>query len=169
LEAALERPEEEHFGLPKRHYFVPPEGAQEEEDPGWGEEIGFSEEEESGESIDRFLVLPQEDVPVHPPLPTAGEPQVDYSRSYILTSNEFVASLEAKATCRNQLLEEARLRKIAAEESKEKRRLEKLDKERKSKERAAERAAKKREKQYWENVKKNGWGDKLPQGERSKS
>jgi hypothetical protein len=105
------------------------------------EEIGFSEEQESRESIDRFLVLSQEDVPIYPPLPAVGEPQVDYSRSYILTLDEFVASLEAKAAHKNQLVEEARLRKIAAEESREKKRLEKLEKERKSKERAAERAA----------------------------
>jgi hypothetical protein len=34
LEATLARPKEENFGLPKRHYFVPLEDAQEEENPG---------------------------------------------------------------------------------------------------------------------------------------
>jgi hypothetical protein len=119
--------------------------------------------------------LPQEDVPVHPPLPATSEPHVDYNHNYIFTSDEFVASLEAKAACRNQLVEEARLKKLGRlqlrragrrgeqgeEESREKKRLEKLEKERKSKERAAEHATQKREKQYWDNVKKNGWSDKL--------
>lgn len=124
----MARPEEEHFGLPKRNYFVLLEDAHEEEDLGWREEIGFSDEQESRESIDRFLVLLQEDVPIHPLHPAVGKPQVNYSCNYILTSDEFVVLLEAKAAHKNQLVEEAWLRKIVVEESREKRRLEKLEK-----------------------------------------
>jgi hypothetical protein len=125
LEAVLAEPEEQEHGLSRRHYFVHPEEGQEEEDHGWGEEVGFTEDQESGDSIDRFLVLPQQDAPIHRSVPTGGEPQIDYSRSHILTSEEFVASLEAKAAKKQQLLEEARLRKIAGEENREKKRLEK--------------------------------------------
>jgi hypothetical protein len=45
-----------------------------------------------------------------------------------LTSDEYVASLEAKAARKQALLEESRVRKIAAEDSKEQRRLQKLEK-----------------------------------------
>ena len=41
------------------------------------------------------------------------------------------------------------------------RRLEKLEKERRCRERAKERATKKLEKQYWDKVKYDGWGNKL--------
>jgi hypothetical protein len=60
-------------------------------------------------------------VPVHAPLLAAIEPQIDYSQSYILTSDEYVASLEAKVAQKQALLEDTRLRKIAAEEGKERR------------------------------------------------
>jgi hypothetical protein len=94
LEAALGESEQlDADKLPKKHYFV----LGSEVDDGWGEEIGFNENSENPDSIDRFLVLPQEDLPVHVPLPTTGEPKIDYSRSHILTSDEFVASLKAKA------------------------------------------------------------------------
>jgi hypothetical protein len=128
LEAALAELEEQECGLHRRHYFVPLEEGQEEEDHGWGEEVGFTEDQESGDSIDRFLVLPQQDVPIHRYVPTGGEPQIDYSRSHILTSEEFMASLEAKAAKKQQLLEEARFRKIAGEENMKKKRLEKQEK-----------------------------------------
>jgi hypothetical protein len=161
LEAALAEPEDQEHGLSRRHYVVLLVEGEEEQEHGWREEVGFTKDQASADCIDRFLVLPQEDVHVHPTLPTGGKPQVDYSRSYILTSDEFLASLEAKAAKKQQLLEEARLRKIAAEENREKRRLEKLEKERRVKEHAEERAAQKCEKQYWDNVKKSGWDDKL--------
>jgi hypothetical protein len=106
-------------------------------------------------------VLPQEDLPVHAPLPRSSEPQIDYSRSHILTSDEFVASLEAKAARKQAILEDAQVRRTAAKETKEMRRLEKLDKEKRSKLRAEERAASKREREYWEKVKRDGWGNKL--------
>jgi hypothetical protein len=83
-------------------------------------------------------VLPQEDLPVHAPLPRSSEPQIDYSRSHILTSDEFVASLEAKAARKQDILEDAQVRRTAAEETEEMRRLEKLDKEKQSKLRAEE-------------------------------
>ena len=91
----------------------------------WGEEIGFNEHSNKG-SIDRFLVLPHEDILIHVTLPVDGEPQIDYSRNYILTSDEYVASLEAKATHKQVVLEETRLKKIAAEESKEQQKVQKL-------------------------------------------
>jgi hypothetical protein len=53
---------------------------------------------------------------------------LDYSRSYILTSDEYAASLEAKAARKQAVLEEVRVRKIAAEESKEQRKVLKLEK-----------------------------------------
>jgi hypothetical protein len=71
-------------------------------------------------------VLPQADLPEHAPLPVNGESQIDYSRSHILTSDEFVASLEAKAAQKQAILEEAHNRRRVAEETKEMRRLEKL-------------------------------------------
>jgi hypothetical protein len=95
LEAALENLEEQDTNsLPKRHYFVLGESPAEED--GWGEEIGFNDGSGNPDSFDRFLVLPQEDLPVHAPLPGSSEPQIDYSKNHILTSNAFVASLEAK-------------------------------------------------------------------------
>jgi hypothetical protein len=66
--------------------------------------------------------------------------------SHILTSDEYVASLEAKAAHKQALMEEARIRKIATEDSKERRRLQKLEKMQKAKERSEERAANKHEK-----------------------
>jgi hypothetical protein len=85
---------------------------------------------------------------VHAPLPISSESQFDYSRSHILTSDDFVASLEAKAAWKHAIMEEAQVRRIAAEETKEMRRLEKLEKENWSKLRAEERAASKREREY---------------------
>jgi hypothetical protein len=90
-----------------------------------------------------------------------GKPHIDYSKSYILTSEEYVASFEAKA-CRKQALQkEAQLKKLVAKESKQNCRLEKLEKAAKSKARAEERAPNKRYSDYWEKVKRDGWGDKL--------
>jgi hypothetical protein len=161
LEAALgESDPQEKPSLPQQHYYVPGEAGGEEED-GWGEEIGFNEGSESIDSFDQFLVLPQQDLPVHVALPAGGEPQIDYSQSYILTSDEYVASLEAKAARKQAILEDSRLRKIAAEENKERRRMEKLEKEKRCQERAEERAVNKREKAYWKKMKHDGWGDKL--------
>jgi hypothetical protein len=160
LEAALEDIEEHDTEtLPRRHYFVP--GTATEDEGGWGEEIGFNDNSENPDSIDRFLVLPQQDLPVHTPLPASGEPQIDYSRSHILTSNEFVAFLEAKAARKQAILEEAQIRRRAVEENKEMRRLEKLEREKRCKKRVEERAANKKEKEYWEKVKRDGWGDEL--------
>jgi hypothetical protein len=95
----------------------------------WGEEIGYIEQGHAEDSIDHFLVVSQQDVPQHDPLPLGGEPQIDYSKSYILTSKEYVASLEAKASRKQAVQEEAHLRKIAADENKENRRLQKLEKQ----------------------------------------
>jgi hypothetical protein len=89
-------------------FYVLPVECDEESDSGWDEEIGFSEHSNEG-SIDRFLVLPHEDIPVHDPLPAGREPQIDYSRSYILTSDEYVASLEAKIAHKQAFLEEVRV------------------------------------------------------------
>jgi hypothetical protein len=127
----------------------------------WGEIIGYSEQGAWDDSIDRFLVLPQQDVPMHEPLRPGGEPQIDFSKSYILTSEEYMASLEAKASRKQALQEEARLHKVAADASKENRRLEKVQKEAKSKARALGRAANKRYNDYWEKVKRDGWDDSL--------
>jgi hypothetical protein len=105
---------------------------------GWGEEIEFNDGSGNPDSIDRFLVLPQEDPLVHALFPGSSESQIDYSRSHILTSDEFVASLEAKAARKQDILEDAQVRRTAAEETEEMRRLEKLDKEKQSKLRAEE-------------------------------
>jgi hypothetical protein len=47
---------------------------------------------------------------VHTLLPVNGEPQIDYNRSHILTSDEFVAFLKAKAARKQTILEEAQAR-----------------------------------------------------------
>jgi hypothetical protein len=126
LEAALGESEQlDADRLPKRHYFVPGN----EGDDGWGEEIGFNENSENPDSIDRHLVLPQEDLPVHVPLPATSEPRIDYNRSHILTSDKFVASLEANATQKQALLEEAEMQRLLVEENKEVHMLQKLDRE----------------------------------------
>jgi hypothetical protein len=62
-----------------------------------------------------------------------------------------MASLEAKASKKQALQEEARLRKLVV----------KLEKAAKSKARAEERAANKRYNDYWKKVKRDGWGDNL--------
>jgi hypothetical protein len=57
LETALAEGEEQPVERPPRqHYFVP--GSAAEDDDGWGEEIGFTENNDGGGTIDRFLVLP---------------------------------------------------------------------------------------------------------------
>jgi hypothetical protein len=127
LEAALAMHPEEELRSPRSHFYVPTVECEVEDDCGWDEEIGFSEHSNDG-SIDRFFVLPHEDIPMHDPLPEGGKPQIDYSRSHILTSDEYVPSLEAKAARKQALLEEARVRKIASEDSKERSRLQKLEK-----------------------------------------
>ena len=70
--------------------------------------------------------------------------------NYILTSDDYVAFLEAKAARKQALLEEARVKRITAEENKERRKLQKLEKLQKAKERSKERVANKRNKDYWE-------------------
>jgi hypothetical protein len=72
-----------------------------------------------------------------------------------------VAALEAKAAHKEALMEEARVKKVALEENKERRKVEKLEKARRTKQRADERAPTKKEKEYWDKVKEDGWGDKL--------
>jgi hypothetical protein len=59
-----------------------------------------------------------------------------------------VAFLEAKATRKQALIEEARIRKATTEESKDKRKQEKLKRMQKAKERAEERTTNKHEKDY---------------------
>ena len=118
LEAAFTTEQHEELRSPRSHFYIPPVEATEEEDCRWSEEISFNEES-TGRSINRFLVLAHENILVHDPLHVGGELQIDYSRSYILISDEYMASLEAKAACKQALIEEARVHKIAAEESKE--------------------------------------------------
>lgn len=125
-----------------------------------GEEIGFSEQS-NGRSIDRFLILLYEDILAHDLLPTSGEPQIDYTMSYILTFDEYMASLEAKLARKQALLKEAKVCKIAAKENKEKWKLQKLEKLYKTKEWFVERATIICEKDYWEPVKRNRWSYKL--------
>ena len=83
------------------------------------------------------------------------------SRNHILTSDEFVASLETKVARKHATMEETQACRIAAEETKEMQRLERLEKERRCKLQAKKRAASKLENEYWEKVKHDGWGDKL--------
>ena len=160
LEAALAMQPEEDFRFPRSHFYVPAVESELRDDCRWVEEIGFSKYNNDG-SIDKFLVLLHEDIPTHDPLHEGGEPQIDYSSSHTLTFDEYMASLEAKAAQKQALLEEARVRKIASEDSKERRKLQKLEKMQKANERIEERVANKREKDYREQVKRNGWGDKL--------
>ena len=147
LEAALTIEPQEELRSPRSHFYVLVE-CDEEGDNGWNEEIGFSEHSNEG-SIDRFLVLPHQDIPSHDPLLEGDEPQINYSMSHILTSDEYVASLEAKAARKQALMEEEKVHKIATEDSKERCKLQKLEKMQKAKERYEERAASKREKEYW--------------------
>jgi hypothetical protein len=127
LEAALTTEPEEEPRSPRSHFYIPPVQCNDQDDWSWDEETGFSEHSNEG-SINRFLVLPHEDIPTHDPLPTSGEPQIDYSMSYIITSDEYVATLEAKTAHKQALLEEARIKRTAVEENKERRKLQKLQK-----------------------------------------
>jgi hypothetical protein len=107
-------------------FYVLPVECDEESDSGWDEEIGFSEHSNEG-SIDRFLVLPHEDIHAHDLQPISSEPLIDYFMSYVFMFDEYVASLEAKAIRKQALLEEARTRTIAAKESNETSKLQKLE------------------------------------------
>jgi hypothetical protein len=46
-----------------------------------GKEIGFNENSENPDSIDRFLVLPQKGFLVHAPLPTTVHPELTTARA----------------------------------------------------------------------------------------
>ena len=108
LEAALENlKEQDTNSLLKQHYFVP--GKSPAEEDGRDEEIGFNDGSGNPDSIDRFLVLPQEDLLVHAPLPRSSESQIDYSKNHILTFDEFVASLEAKTARKQAIMKEAQV------------------------------------------------------------
>jgi hypothetical protein len=77
LEEALGEAEEEPRAATV-HYYVPPqarEGVQAgwDGEDNWGEVVGYTENGQVDDSIDRFLVLPQQDVPTHEPLPAGGE------------------------------------------------------------------------------------------------
>jgi hypothetical protein len=160
METAMAEHEAEMHCLPTLHYYVPvggPEGDPDVE-PAL---VEVQVRAEPTDGVDRFLVLPQEEVPVHASLPASWEPVLDQSFSHILTSDEFVAILEAKAARKEALQEEARQKKLALEESKERRKAEKLEKARKNKQRAEEHAIAKREREYWDKVKEDGWRDKL--------
>ena len=104
----------------RSHFYVLPVEYNEQHDWGWSEEISFSEQSSEG-FIDKFLVLLHEDISVHDPLLASGEPHIDYSIGYNFTFDEFVASLEAKATCKQTLLKEGRVHKTVVKVSKEKR------------------------------------------------
>jgi hypothetical protein len=73
LEDALTTEPQEELRSPRSHFYIPPVECDNEDDTGWGEEIGFSEHNNEG-SIDRFLVLPHQDIPSHDPLPKGSEP-----------------------------------------------------------------------------------------------
>jgi hypothetical protein len=70
---------------------------------------------------------------MHNPLSIGGELQIDYSKNYILTFEEYVALVEAKATQKQAFQEEARLCKVAAKKNNENYRLQKLEKATKTK------------------------------------
>jgi hypothetical protein len=69
---------------------------------------------------------------------------MDSAVNHILTSEEFVASLEAKAARKEALAEEVRVKRIAAEANKERHKQEKLEKAAATHEHRKERAHNKR-------------------------
>jgi hypothetical protein len=74
LESALVEPELE-IRDDVLHYFVPPTPATE------SNTTELEEEDDSLYDINRFLILPMEEVPAATPLSTEAEPHIDYGKS----------------------------------------------------------------------------------------
>jgi hypothetical protein len=87
-----------------------------------------SHENVSQPSIHRFLQLPQVAVQGRQRR-TREEPLVDYSKSIMLTSEQYLQSMELKAERKEKARREAEVRKLEAEKRKESRAAEKLQKE----------------------------------------
>ena len=112
-----------------------------------------------GVGISRFLVLPR--IPIRRSRRAAGEPLIDYSNSIILTSDNYLASMEQLAAKRDSVAKAKEQRKLEAEVRKRKREEEKLQRASKKKEVDATKAAKAREVAYWKEVAAKGWGNEL--------
>jgi hypothetical protein len=74
------------------------------------------------------LQLPEVAVPEHR-RKTREEPLIDYSKSIMLTSNDYLYSMEVKAARKEKARQEAEQRKLDAEKQKDARAVEKVQKQ----------------------------------------
>ena len=99
-------------------------------------------------------------IPIRRSRQAAGEPLIDYSNSIILTSDNYLASMEQVAAKRDSIAKAKEQRKSEAADRKRKRE-EKLQRASKKIELNEAKAAKAREKAYWKEVAAKGWGNEL--------
>jgi hypothetical protein len=77
------------------------------------------------------------------------EPLVDYSKSIMLTSNEYLQCMEVKAERKKKARKEAELRKVEAEKRKDAKAFEKIQKQAGKAQRAKDAQAREAFKQKW--------------------
>ena len=120
------------------HYFV------DVEDDSSTEDVHHSHLEESANNppndISEFLRLPQH---VQRPLRVGTNPLVDYSKSHILTSDQYCETMDFRAARKADAIEGAKKKKNDANITKERKMLEKSEKDAAKKTRIAEKEAKK--------------------------
>ena len=109
--------------------------------------------------IGRFLVLPI--VPIRSSSRAAAAPLIDYSKSIMLTSDNYLLSMEQLAFKRDEAAKAKEARKLNAQAKKRKNDEAKVERAAKKKQKDEERAAKAREATYWKEVATRGWGDDL--------
>jgi hypothetical protein len=102
--------------------------ASESAPPSCGPERNFDPSSGVQHSIHRFLQLP-EVVVERRRRKTREEPLIDYSKSIILTSNDYLQSIEMKAERKEKARKEAELKKLEADKRKDARAAERRQKE----------------------------------------
>jgi hypothetical protein len=100
-------------------------------------------------------------VPITHSRAPAARPLVDYSKSILLISDDYLRQVESLATKRNDTARGRDAKKVATKERKRKREEERLVQLQKRKERNEVKADKAREKAYWDDIARHGWGNEL--------
>jgi hypothetical protein len=152
--------EDEDLASSKDHYVVnigDSEGDLEQE-----LELPLSQEpddcQEQGR-ISGLLSLPT--MPISRCRASSTQPLVDYSRSILLTCDEYLKHVETLAARHSEAAKVRDAQKLASEERKRKREEDRIVQVQKKKDRDEGKAQKAREKAYWADVASRGWGNEL--------
>ena len=112
----------------RQHFFVPPRGDQQDDDDDYLHQDDGGSCAERAEplppNISSLLELPE--IVVRAPARRGGDPLIDYSRSLLLTSEEYIAAMQEKAERRRHEAQQCKVERQAKRARKE---LEKVQQE----------------------------------------